>query len=66
MAGVGTTIAALVTTRLPAGAWSESLVASFFHGERITYAVLAVVVVGAVAALGASSLTDSRSTEEPH
>ncbi|MGE9782448.1 hypothetical protein [Janibacter sp. G368] len=63
MAGVGTTIAALVTTRLPAGAWSESLVASFFHGERITYAVLAVVVVGA---LGASSLTDSRSTEEPH
>lgn len=65
MAGVGTTIAALVTTRLPAGAWSESLVASFFHGERITYAVLAVVV-GAVAALGASSLTDSRSTEEPH
>lgn len=65
MAGVGTIIAALVTTRLPAGAWSESLVASFFHGERITYAVLAVVV-GAVAALGASSLTDSRSTEEPH
>jgi hypothetical protein len=62
VAGVGTTIAALVTTRLPAGAWSESLVASFFHGERITYAV----VVGAVAALGASSLTDSRSTEEPH
>jgi EmrB/QacA subfamily drug resistance transporter len=60
---VGTLIAALVTTRLPAGVWSSELVASFFHGERITYAVLAVVV-GLVAGLGARSLTDSRSTEE--
>ena len=41
---VGTLIAALVTTQLPAGTWSSDLVASFFHGERITYAVLAVVV----------------------
>lgn len=61
---VGTLIAALVTTRLPAGTWSDSLVASFFHGERITYAVLAVVV-GLVAAGGALTLTDSHSTEEP-
>ncbi|WP_299531376.1 MFS transporter [uncultured Streptomyces sp.] len=60
---VGTLIAALVTTRLPAGTWSDSLVASFFHGERVTYAVLAVVV-GLIAAGGALSLTDSRSTEE--
>ena len=60
---VGTLIAALVTTRLPDGAWSSDLVASFFHGERITYGVLAVVV-GAVAALGATTLTSSRSVEE--
>lgn len=60
---VGTLIAALVTTQLPAGTWSGALVASFFHGERITYAVLAVVV-GLVAAGGALTLTDSHSTEE--
>lgn len=62
---VGTLIAVLVTTRLPAGTWSDALVASFFHGERITYAILAVVV-GLIAAGGALSLTDSRVTEEAH
>src|SRR3954469_1245427 len=61
---VGTLIAALVTTRLPAGNWSADLVASFFHGERITYGVLAVIV-GLVAGGGALALTDSRVTEEP-
>jgi MFS family permease len=60
---IGTAIAVLVTTRLPPGAWSSTLVASFFHGERITYAVLAVVV-GLVTAAGARTLTDSRTTEE--
>jgi uncharacterized membrane protein YraQ (UPF0718 family) len=60
---VGTFIAALVTASLPAGVWSNELVASFFHGERITYAVLAVVV-GVVAGWGALTLTDSHSTEE--
>src|SRR4051794_21689897 len=60
---VGTMIAALVTTQLPAGTWSSDLVASFFHGERITYAVLAVIV-GIVAIGGALTLTDSRVTEE--
>ncbi|MGW5736342.1 MULTISPECIES: MFS transporter [Streptomyces] len=60
---VGTMIAGLVTTQLPAGVWSSSLVQSFFHGERITYAVLAVVV-GLVAAGGAVTLTNSRSVEE--
>ena len=60
---VGTLIAALVTTQLPAGTWSSDLVASFFHGERITYAVLAVVV-GLVTAVGALTLTDSRATDE--
>ncbi|MFF8962813.1 MFS transporter [Streptomyces globisporus] len=62
-AAVGTLIAALVTTQLPAGVWSNGLVASFFHGERIAYAVLAVAV-GAIATVGALSLTDSRSVEE--
>ena len=40
------------------------LVASFFHGERITYAVLAVAV-GLVAGWGALTLTNSHATEEP-
>ena len=61
---VGTMIAALVTTQLPAGTWSGTLVASFFHGERITYAVLAGIV-GLIAAGGALTLTDSHATEEP-
>ncbi|MCP2341033.1 MFS transporter [Actinomadura rupiterrae] len=60
---IGTLIAALVTTSLPAGTWNGDLVASFFHGERITYAVLAVIV-GLIAAGGARTLTNSRSTEE--
>ncbi|WP_017935905.1 MFS transporter [Nocardioides sp. Iso805N] len=60
---IGTLIAALVTTSLPAGAWSDSLIALFFHGERITYAVLAVVV-GVIAIGGALTLTDSRSADE--
>jgi MFS family permease len=60
---VGTLIAALVTVTLPTGTWSGDLVASFFHGERVTYAALAVIV-GLVAGWGALTLTDSRSTEE--
>jgi len=60
---VGTAIAALVTTSLPPGAWSSALVASYFHGERVTYALLAVVV-GLVTAAGALTLTDSRTTDE--
>ncbi|MER5559115.1 MFS transporter [Streptomyces sp. NPDC048491] len=60
---VGTLIAALVTTQLPAGTWSSGLVTSFFHGERITYAVLAVLV-GLIAAGGALSLTNARTVEE--
>jgi len=60
---VGTLIATLVASQLPAGAWSHEMVASFFHGERVTYVVLAVVV-GVLAAFGASTLTSSRSTEE--
>ncbi|MEV7127590.1 MFS transporter [Streptomyces sp. NPDC093260] len=63
-AAVGTLIAALVTTQLPAGVWSADLVQSFFHGERITYAVLAVIV-GLIATGGALTLTDSHSVEEP-
>jgi EmrB/QacA subfamily drug resistance transporter len=60
---VGTLIAALVTVSLPVGRWSSELVASFFHGERVTFAALAVLV-GLVAGWGALTLTDSRSTEE--
>jgi hypothetical protein len=62
---VGTLIATLVTAVLPAGTWSSGLVASFFHGERVTYAALAAVA-GIVAGWGALTLTDSRSVEEPH
>ena len=40
------------------------LVESFFHGERITYAVLAVVV-GLITAAGALTLSNSRAVEEP-
>ena len=61
---IGTLIAVLVTTRLPAGMWGHDLVESFFHGERVAYAVLAVAV-GLLAAGGALSLTDSHSVEEP-
>ena len=61
---VGTLIAALVTTQLPAGIWSSDLVESFFHGERIIYAVLAVAV-GLITGYGALTLTDSHATEEP-
>ncbi|MGO3327317.1 MFS transporter [Gordonia sp. (in: high G+C Gram-positive bacteria)] len=60
---IGTLIAALVTTSLPAGTWSSELVASFFRGERIAYAILAVVV-GVIALWGASTLTDSREADE--
>lgn len=62
---VGTLIAVLVTTALPAGAWSHELATSFFHGERVSYGILAIVV-GLVAGYGAHTLTDSRSTEEAH
>jgi len=62
---VGTLIAALVTATLPAGVWTSDLVASYFHGERVTYGAIAVVV-GLVAGWGALTLTDSRSFEEAH
>lgn len=63
VAAVGTLVAALVTATLPAGTWSAPLVASFLHGERLIFALLAVVV-GVVAAAGALTLTDSRSVDE--
>jgi hypothetical protein len=52
-----------IPVSLPDGRCSTGLVASFFHGERITFAVLAVLV-GIIAGWGALTLTDSRSTEE--
>ena len=60
---IGTIIAAVVTTQLPAGTWGADLVESFFPGERLTYGILAVVV-GVVTAVGAMALTNSRSTQE--
>lgn len=59
----GTLIASLVTTVLPDGTWPTALVQSFFHGERITYTVLAVVVA-VIGFLGARTLTDSRLADE--
>jgi EmrB/QacA subfamily drug resistance transporter len=63
IAVVGTMIAALVTRSLPAGLWGDELVASFFHGERITYIVLAAIV-GVVATYGSMNLSDSHATDE--
>jgi len=60
---VGTMIAALVTSTLPAGVWTSDLVHSFFSGERTTYLVLAGVV-GVIATYGALTLTDSRATDD--
>ncbi|WP_084614429.1 MFS transporter [Nakamurella lactea] len=62
---VGTFIAALVVTVLPLGAWSPALVTSYFHGERVAFLVLAVLV-GAVALLGALTMDDSRTADEHH
>ncbi|GAB3653684.1 MFS transporter [Nocardioides korecus] len=60
---VGTLVAVLVTRVLPVGTWSSELVHRFFAGERVTFAVLAVVVA-LVAGGGALTLTDSRSVDE--
>jgi hypothetical protein len=60
---VGTLLATLVVQVLPTGDWTPAPVASYFHGERVVFLVLAVVA-GTIAAYGASTLTDSRETEE--
>lgn len=62
---VGTLLAALVVTVLPLGAWSPALVTSYFHGERVAYLAL-TLLVGLVAVLGALTLDDSRSADEHH
>ena len=62
---IGTLIAVLVTTALPDGSWGADLAASYFHGERIAYIALAVVV-GLIAGWGALTLTNSREVEEVH
>lgn len=63
VAVVGTVIAALVGAELPQGAWSAAMSASFFHGERVAYLVVAALVA-VVAGYGASTLTDSRNADE--
>ena len=60
---LGTVMAALVVTVLPIGAWSPALVSSYFHGERVAYLVL-TVLVGVAAVLGALTLDDSRTVDE--
>ena len=62
---VGTLIATLVVRVLPDGVWSHDLVASFFHGERVTFIALAIVV-GVLVGWGALTLSDSHSVEEQH
>ena len=61
---VGTLIAALVTTALPAGTWSTALVHSYFAGERIIFLAVAAVV-GIIGTAGSLTLTDSHTTDEP-
>lgn len=60
---VGTLIAVLVTTVLPEGTWSPALTASFFHGERVVFVVLAVAV-GLISGVGALTLTNARTVDE--
>lgn len=60
---VGTLIASLVVRILPAGTWDSSLIASFFHGERVIFSVLAILT-GIIAGWGALSLTNSHEVEE--
>lgn len=60
---VGTLIAVMVTAVLPGGVWSADLVASYFHGERVLFTVLAIAV-GLIAGLGAVTLTSSRDVDE--
>ena len=60
---VGTLIATLVVKVLPDGVWNPHLVASFFHGERVTFIALAVIV-GIVAGWGSLTLTNSHSVED--
>lgn len=60
---VGTLIAVMVTAVLPGGVWSADLVASYFHGERVLFTVLAIAV-GLIAGLGAATLTSSRDVDE--
>ena len=62
---IGTVIAALVVTDLPLGAWSQALTTSYFHGERVAYLAL-TVIVGVVAVLGALTLDNSRTSDEHH
>lgn len=60
---IGTMIAVLVTKVLPDGVWSDALMSSFFHGERVAFLALAGVV-GVIAGWGSLTLTDSHVTEE--
>ena len=60
---VGTVMAAVMGTLLPEGAWDASTVSAFVHSQRISFGILAAVVV-VLSAVGVRTLTDSRETEE--
>lgn len=60
---IGTIIAVTVATQLPEGVWSAAMSARLFHGERISFLVVAVLVA-LVAGYGCSTLTASRLTED--
>lgn len=60
---VGTLIAALVATTLPDSAWTHSFLQTFFHGERVTYIVVAALVA-VIGGYGCSTLTNSHTADE--
>lgn len=60
---VGTVMAAVMGTLPPEGAWDASTVSAFVHSQRISFGILAAVVV-VLSAVGVRTLTDSRETEE--
>lgn len=60
---VGTILAALVAQTLPDAPWSPEFLASFFHGERVIFLVVAALVA-VISGYGCSTLTDSRTADE--
>ena len=60
---VGTILAALVARTLPDGLWSADFLESFFHGERVIYLVVAVLVA-VISGYGCTTLTNSHAADE--
>jgi len=60
---VGTVMAAIVGSALPEGPWSPEFDASFLHFEHVAL-VATAIMVAVIGGYGASTLTDSTTTEE--